>query len=1072
MRRLLLLFLFPISLMAQVINFENFSHGTVGSAPTPTDMGNALYGTLGTCCFSGQTPFTAISNSNSTLTYSNATVATDGGPPASMHSGLLLDYSTTQGNGQGNQIIFLRSPNEVGTLTMGSFWFTSNIPVTDAFGTSNDFLQVIGGNSRLANYNSNNGTTQNFGIEACTGPCQGTIPYTPGHTVLIAWQHLVGAACVNSNHTDCVRLAVYDRNLNLIGEEDSSVPAGASIAYETLGNGNAAALSSGHHMQFSDIWTCWIGCTASMFPLLPNSPELGLITSGRYTDWTKAGFTIPSASWTQCGSTIAAYTGTAATINNALAACGANQYVLLGPGTFSLSTGISYPTGLNKLALRGSGANSTFLTFTGSPGVSCGNFGPSLVCMKGGTPSGNAGTQTTTWTSGFPQGSTTIGVGSSTGITTTTALLLNVADTGYSGDPASGCAIDNSQWFNTGDAYSTSGCNNPNGLSQDGGNGFNTGRQQVQLVAVTNISGTNLTITPPIIPTNIPVSNTPDVYAYTPAVQLGLENLSIDGTGVTTPVGVAAVGVYQGWTSGVKIANTFTYGFNGAYLLNYDVQDSYVYHIGGSANPYGIRCFVCSSAKIQNNIIQQVLTPFSFDGPAVGSVVGYNTCLQATPTSNLFQECYNEHGPSDHNIFDGNYGNSIAAADGIHNSSFAPTLFRNFLTSTVSAPPTLAESPTQMAILHSYGSRGANDIANITGTPAFPTNTYQYTTSCSPASNHIYIFQIGVSCQGNVGSIPNDTLSGTSLVRYGNWDSITNATRWCGNSLNTNFTSAGNCNSISEAAPSFSTYPGFVPVVGDTTAGQPPLPPSLYLGNTRPAWWNVSIPYPAVGPDVSSGNVGYCTGTWNTTGQMAGVPVTAGSQCPVSGTMTTGWAGHVAAIPSLAYYLSKGGAADGSGPSISFNAADYYGTPSSPIATFTPPSPINFGQVQVGNNKVIGVTLQNTGTANLVVLTVSLGSVVFSLINNTCGSPSTITNGIPGTGFTLTPGQSCTFNASYTPAVVGSNDSVSVFFSPGANNPDQLQLSGQAIARISPTGPALTIFSGIIVTNGVSNEAH
>lgn len=41
---------------------------------------------------------------------------------------------------------------------------------------------------------------------------------------------------------------------------------------------------------------------------------------------------IPSGSYTKCGSTIAAYTGTASTINTQLAGCSANHYVLLGSG--------------------------------------------------------------------------------------------------------------------------------------------------------------------------------------------------------------------------------------------------------------------------------------------------------------------------------------------------------------------------------------------------------------------------------------------------------------------------------------------------------------------------------------------------------------------------------------------------------------------------------------------------------------------------------------------------------------------------------------------------------------------
>jgi len=134
-----------------------------------------------------------------------------------------------------------------------------------------------------------------------------------------------------------------------------------------------------------------------------------------------------------------------------------------------------------------------------------------------------------------------------------------------------------------------------------------------------------------------------------------------------------------------------------------------------------------------------------------------------------------------------------------------------------------------------------------------------------------------------------------------------------------------------------------------------------------------------------------------------------------------------------------------------------------PIATFTPSS-VNFGQVPAGlTSNPIPVSLQNTGSANLVVSTVSLGSAVFSLINNTCGSPTTITNTIPGTGFTLTPGASCTFQAIYQPVVPNFTNTASVFFSPGASNPDTLSLTGNSTG---PAAPNTIMLAGTMSSSG------
>src|SRR5882762_2218319 len=99
--------------------------------------------------------------------------------------------------------------------------------------------------------------------------------------------------------------------------------------------------------------------------LVTAAPWSGIIDPSRAMDCSQAGIPggIPSGSWTQCGPTIAAYTGSAATITTALAACGTNQYVLLGPGTFTLSASIDCGT-KSHVVLRGSGANQTTLIFS------------------------------------------------------------------------------------------------------------------------------------------------------------------------------------------------------------------------------------------------------------------------------------------------------------------------------------------------------------------------------------------------------------------------------------------------------------------------------------------------------------------------------------------------------------------------------------------------------------------------------------------------------------------------------------------------------------------------------------
>lgn len=61
----------------------------------------------------------------------------------------------------------------------------------------------------------------------------------------------------------------------------------------------------------------------------------------------------------QCGETIEAYTGTAATIQAALDICHEGEYVHLGAGTFILTNGIT----LKKAMLIGDGTDKTIVKF-------------------------------------------------------------------------------------------------------------------------------------------------------------------------------------------------------------------------------------------------------------------------------------------------------------------------------------------------------------------------------------------------------------------------------------------------------------------------------------------------------------------------------------------------------------------------------------------------------------------------------------------------------------------------------------------------------------------------------------
>ena len=144
----------------------------------------------------------------------------------------------------------------------------------------------------------------------------------------------------------------------------------------------------------------------------------GVIAASRSIDWTTAGVIggVPSASWTQCGSTLPAESS-AATINAALAAavgtCGPDHYILLAPGNYSLNLTLQMVSGI---ALRGAGANATFLAWTAFTS-SCGAWGGFgvPVCFSdgpglyyGSTAVEPGGTNSAAWTAQYSNGSTSI----------------------------------------------------------------------------------------------------------------------------------------------------------------------------------------------------------------------------------------------------------------------------------------------------------------------------------------------------------------------------------------------------------------------------------------------------------------------------------------------------------------------------------------------------------------------------------------------------------------------------------------------------------------------------------------
>lgn len=663
----------------------------------------------------------------------------------------------------------------------------------------------------------------------------------------------------------------------------------------------------------------------------------GVLAPSRGIDWTGAGIPggLPDSSWTQSGSTIAAYSGDGSAITNALAtACdGSGKVVVLGPGTFTLSPPlISFARNLfGKCVLRGSGANSTFINYSG--GVNC-NGASAAICISSndGTYPGMANPTTTTWTGGFSKGATQITLGSVSGITPNqTILVLNQCDTGYSGSSCtSGSATDNNGYFICSTPWTQpgQGCNLPN-FAPDG----STWRQnawEMETVMVTAINAggcgaTCVTISQPLEHPNWASGQSPQAVIIQPVPLEGVEDLALDGSGAgTTDACIGGQNSWQAFISGVKCSNSYSRGFYFLDSFHMLIKDNYITHSGSYGDGMGIRISWGADDLIQNNIVQQWKVSFVNDGPSPGDVLGYNFFIDQLHASQnddfMWGGTFQHATGDDFQLFEGNAMNQ-SQDDNIHGGHVNQTRVRNFFwgyeqCANGQCGQYTAKTTSETAIISSSTSRYSAHVGNILGTPGF---TNIYLNSIPFGSGQAY--QIGGGNGGTNPPLPPDPLAISTSLFWDNWDAATQSTR---------------CNT-SEVPTNAPTYPNPVPTLG---CGGGTLPASFYL-SSKPSWMG-TFPFPGIGPDVTGGSAGQCNGPLNQAGRYNGLAAATSGQCAGSGITASAWAGHVNIIPAQACFFSMGGVPDGTGAVLSFDAKGCYGSGSgSPTAanpTFSPSS--------------------------------------------------------------------------------------------------------------------------------------
>jgi hypothetical protein len=609
----------------------------------------------------------------------------------------------------------------------------------------------------------------------------------------------------------------------------------------------------------------------------------GIIAPPRAVDWSHAGVVggIPSGSWTQCGSTIAAGTSASA-INSAINACSANHYVQLGAGTFNLTTGLVLKS---HVALRGMGADQTFLIFTGANG--CGGEGASVCMVSGDVNYWGKPSNLANWTAGYAPGTTSITLSSKTNLAVGTPVTLDQADD----------TSDNGDIFV---CYTPKGVCSTNG---DNGGFLRANRSQEQVVTVTSISGSGpytVGISPGIYMPNWSSSKSPQAWWPTsPIVSAGVENLSIDSSHASNE----SVGIFNCsgcWVSGIRSIDPARSHVMAWQSPHTTVQNSYFYRTANqSSSSYGLEFNNSSDSVAQNNIFQQLSAPYVNNGSCSGCVMSYNFDVNNLYNSgggvyNYQQQSWYPHtAGDDHILAEGNQGAGMYS-DNFHGTHQFQTLFRNAYNGRQPNNGNTTTGGLGALLINAY-SRFYNVVGNVLGTSSFG----RYRSDMGGGSGSA-IVAVGIG-----DGVPNDPDTGRTLMMWGNYDTVTGAVRWCGNSSSPGWSST--CANTSEVPSGIANYAN--PVPASTS-----LPASFYL-NGKPAWWPSSKPWPAIGPDVTGGNL-------------------------------SAYAGHAYSIPAADCYSNvMRGAADGTGSVLSFSAAACYGTsggtggtPPGGDATLDPPT--------------------------------------------------------------------------------------------------------------------------------------
>lgn len=564
--------------------------------------------------------------------------------------------------------------------------------------------------------------------------------------------------------------------------------------------------------------------TLALLPAMAQ-PWSGILDPSRAIDWSSTHPGVVGGIPTR-GTVCITLTSSATTsaINSAISGCTAGQVVMLGAGTYTLSGG--FKIGKSSITVRGAGPLQTILNFTGSD--SCGGLS-SDTCIQNSNPlyDGAAatqpgGTNAAAWTAGYSAGTTSItltSVGSSPPQINDLIILDQANDTS-----------DNSGLIIC-DVSTTCSANGQGGGRVVGG----VSRSQTQVVKVTGISGSTYTISPGLYGSNWRSGQTPGAWwSNSPVHDVGIENMTVNGdAGSTATISTNFYNCLNCWMKNVRSIKSTTRSqvliIQSAHV---EIRDSYFFATtGGGVTTYVIEPDECADYLVENNIFHQIGAPTVPDGGAAGGVVSYNYNFAGIVfnSSTVMPFAYAGHAPTEFELYEGNLFPGITS-DTAHGGSPLITIFRNQLLGNQPSPN--ARTQQTWAIAPQFGARIWNVIGNVLGTSGYHTayETYPPSNGASCNFNVYFLGWPSVGCN-NVDTPGNDTVVRSTMMRWGNYDTVNAAVRW----------------DSTESSPGAVSF-----VSANSTPGSHTLPSSFYL-SSKPTFFG-SNTWPPIGPDITGGS--------------------------------------------------------------------------------------------------------------------------------------------------------------------------------------------------------------------------